>query len=345
MALPSPKTLTFHSGKPHLLSSGALLPGLKIAYRTWGRLSPTADNVIVICHALTGSADADEWWQPLIGPGKAIDTDRFFVVCSNALGSCYGTTGPNSPAADGRKWGPRFPAVTVRDQVAVQMLLADALGIRKVHAVIGGSLGGLQALEWAWMDSTRVRGVISIAASGRHSPWCIAWSEAQRLALKADPRYRDGDYSNDEAPAAGLAAARALAMISYRSAESLNQRFGSKNIADSSSPVIDWLHHHGKSLIERFDAHSYRILLDAMDCHDVSADRGFYMDVLRSMNLPMMIGSIDTDVLYRPSEQAELVNYLPNAYHVTINSRHGHDGFLMDAEQFTQPISNFLATL
>jgi homoserine O-acetyltransferase len=345
MALPSPKTLVFYSGAPFHLSSGALLPGLKIAYRTWGRLSPTADNAIVVCHALTGSADADAWWQPLIGPGKSIDTDRFFVVCSNTLGGCYGTTGPNSPAADGRKWGPRFPAVTVRDQVAVQMLLADALGIRKIHSVIGGSLGGLQALEWAWMDPTRVNSVISIAASGRHSPWCIAWSEAQRMALKADPRYRDGDYADGDAPAAGLAAARALAMISYRLAESLNQRFGSKDNDDSSSPVIAWLHHHGKSLVERFDAHSYRILLDAMDCHDVSAHRGFYREVLRSMSLPMMIGSIDTDVLYRPSEQAELVTYLPNAYHVTISSRHGHDGFLMDAEQFAQPISDFLDTL
>lgn len=345
MALPSPETLVFYSGEPFPLSNGKQLTGLKIAYRTWGTLSPHADNAIIVCHALTGSADADVWWRPLIGPGKAIDTDRFFIVCSNALGSCYGTTGPASYAPDGRKWGARFPAISIRDQVSAQMLIANALGIRRIHSVIGGSLGGLQSLEWAWMARNRLKSVISIAASGRHSPWCIAWSEAQRMALRSDPRYREGDYTADNPPDKGLAAARALAMISYRSADSLNARFGATSQQHQGAPVMDWLNHHGKSLVERFDAHSYRILLDAMDTHNIAISRGFYTEVLRTMDLPVMIGSISSDVLYRPREQAELATYLPNAQHITIDSNHGHDGFLIDAKQFARTIADFLAVV
>jgi homoserine O-acetyltransferase len=343
------KKLTLDS--PLSLDSGSQLEVVEIAYRTWGRLNKAADNAIVICHALTGSADADAWWGDLVGPHKAIDTDDYFVICSNTLGGCYGSTGPPSLAPDGGWWGRRFPSLTIRDQVRAQIRLADALGINGIHAVIGGSLGGLQALEWAWMDEMRVRSVISIAASGRHSAWCLAWNEAQRMALNSDPHYRNGDYTPDTSPVRGLAAARAIAMISYRSPQSLNERFSRSSMAemrDSDSHESDefavrsWLRFHGDALVNRFDAHSYRILIDAMDTHDLGRDRGEYFGELKNMKIPMLIGSIDSDTLYVASDQIELVRSLPNAELLSIDSVHGHDGFLIDAAGFKTSIQVFL---
>ena len=336
---------------PIALDSGSILGGVEIAFRTWGQLNKAANNAIVVCHALTGSADADDWWEPLIGPGRAIDTDRYFVICSNTLGGCYGSTGPTSLAPDGRWWGARFPALTIRDQVRAQIQLADLLGIQGIHAVIGGSLGGLQALEWAWMDKPRVKSVVSIAASGRHSAWCLAWNEAQRMALNSDPLYREGDYTADTPPLRGLAAARAIAMVSYRSPQSLNERFNRRKSTEVREPsehesddfaVRSWLRFHGDSLVNRFDAHSYRILIDAMDTHDISRDRGDYFAELKKMTLPTLIGSIDSDALYVSNDQLELLKYLPNAELLTIDSMHGHDGFLIDAASFSNPIKAFL---
>lgn len=328
--------------QPLQLDSGFLLNGVEIAYRSWGTLAAERDNVIVICHALTGSADADSWWEPLIGPGKAIDTDRWFAVCSNVLGGCYGSTGPTSIAPDGGWWGGRFPPVTIRDQVRAQIALSDALGIRRIHAVVGGSLGGLQALEWAWMDSERVQSIVSLAASGRHSAWCVAWSEAQRLALQADPRYRDGHYPPGDPPLQGLAAARAMAMVGYRSPCSLEQRFGRASDDNGKFSVNAWLRFHGNALVDRFDAHSYRVLLDAMDTHDLARDRGDYEQVLQAMQLPVLVGTIASDALYVPSEQYELARFLPNAQLLQIDSCHGHDGFLIDASRFASEIRRFL---
>ncbi len=352
----SSETRTLLLDAPLALESGASLPGVEIAYRTWGRLSAQADNTIFICHALTGSADADDWWGALLGPGKAIETDRFFVVCSNVLGGCYGSTGPASLAPDGRWWGGRFPSLTIRDQVNAQIALADALRLRRIHAVIGGSLGGLHALEWAWMDAARVRSVVSIAASGRHSAWCLAWSEAQRMALEADPRYRGGHYPPDDPPLQGLAAARAMAMVGYRSACSLGLRFGRQpsrgDDAGQGSSAINgaggyavrnWLRFHGASLVERFDAHSYRVLIDAMDTHDLARGRGSYAEVLGAMQLPALIGSIASDALYLPDDQIDLLRLLPRAQMLSIDSPHGHDGFLINAGAYAKELAAFLS--
>lgn len=339
----SAATHTLPTGTPLVLESGAVLPGAELAWRSWGRLSARGDNAIVICHALTGSADADDWWRALLGPGKAIDTDRYFVVCSNVLGGCYGSTGPTSLAPDGGWWGGRFPRLTIRDQVNAQIRLADLLGIRRIHAVIGGSLGGLQALEWACMDTARVRAVVSIAASGRHSAWCIAWSEAQRMALEADPRYRGGHYLPQDPPLQGLASARAMAMVGYRSPASLEQRFGRASDSHGGFAVRDWLRFHGSALADRFDAHSYRILLDVMDTHDLARGRGDYASVLGDIEIPVLVGSIASDALYLPQQQFELVRLLPQAELLPIDSPHGHDGFLIDAEGFSGDIARFLA--
>ncbi len=337
--------------QPFLLESGEALPEVKVAYRSWGKLSPNADNAIILCHALTGSADADAWWPDFFGPGKLLDPRRHFIVCSNVLGGCYGTTGPTSLAPDGHHWGPRFPRVTVRDQVRLQMLLADHLGIASIHGVIGGSLGGLQALEWALLDKPRVRSVISLAASGRHSPWCIAWSEAQRLALKVDPAFRDGCYAPDKPPLQGMAAARAIAMVSYRNPASLEERFGRANGQEvfaerAKSPdafaVQNWLQHHGQALARRFDANSYLCLLDAMDTHDLGRGRGHYAKALRQIEQPVLVGSIDSDVLYGPEEQKSLVSGLPNADLYKIRSPHGHDAFLIDSARIEARLRHFL---
>ncbi|WP_079434115.1 homoserine O-acetyltransferase [Zoogloea sp. LCSB751] len=348
----SDQTRLFQMGGDFALESGESLPGAQIAFRTWGQLSARADNAVIVCHALTGSADADEWWEPLFGKGKALDPSTQFIVCSNVLGGCYGSTGPTTPAPDGRPWGARFPRLTIRDQVRAQIALADALGIRRIRFVIGGSMGGLQALEWALLDPHRVGAVVTIAASAAHSPWCVAWSEAQRLALAADPRYRDGHYDPSDPPLAGLAAARAMAMVGYRSPASLTRRFGRSGAdeifgARAADPdvlaVQGWVRHHGDSLTRRFDAHSYRVLLDAMDSHDVGRGRGGCRAALEQIRQPVLVGSVPSDALYVPEDQLFLVSQLSRASLIAIDSEHGHDGFLIDAGRFEPAVRRFLA--
>jgi homoserine O-acetyltransferase len=236
------------------------------------------------------------------------------------------------------------------------MCLADYLGITAIPFVIGGSMGGLQALEWGLLDAQRVQAVISIAASGRHSAWCIGWSEAQRLALKTDPLFQQGDYSPECPPTQGLKAARAIAMLTYRSPYSCEARFGRhaahevltrgdlKNTSDNFA-INAWLNFHGDTLADRFDANSYLSLLDAMDTHDLSRNRGEFCSVLKRYKQPVLIGSVVTDALYVPAEQQQLANALPNAQLFQIPSSHGHDGFLIDAARFEPTIRQFVNTL
>lgn len=337
--------------QPLVLESGVSLPQVQVAYRTWGSLSAAGDNAVVVCHALTGSADVDDWWAPMFGEGKTLDPTQHFIVCSNVLGGCYGTTGPTSLAPDGQPWGGRFPEITVRDQVSVQMQLADALGIRQIRFVLGGSMGGLQALEWAVMDPDRVQSVVSIAASGRHSAWCAAWSEAQRLTLAADPAFLDGHYPLSAPPRQGLSAARAVAMVSYRSPQCLANRFdrhtGSQVFSERSQApdelaVRGWLRHHGAALADRFDANSYLRLINAMDTHDLGRGRGGYGKAVRGISQPILIGSITSDALYVPDEQYSLANALPKGELFTVHSPYGHDGFLIEASQFEQGVRRFV---
>jgi homoserine O-acetyltransferase/O-succinyltransferase len=336
--------------QPLALESGATLPEVTVAYRTWGRLAAGADNAIVVCHALTGTADADAWWAPLFGPSRVLDPAHDYIVCANVLGSCYGTTGPTSLAPDGQPWGQRFPAVTIRDQVQAQMALADALGIRRIRLVLGGSMGGMQALEWALLDPERTHAVAAIATCARHSPWCLVWSEAQRHALAADPKWRDGHYDPHDPPRAGLAAARAIAMVTYRSPRSLARRFGHRRGGEVFGEAADaphdfavngWLRHHGRRLVDRFDANSYRVLLDAMDTHDLARRRGDHETVLRGIHQPVLVGSIGSDALYVPGDQWELARLIPGARYLPIDSDHGHDGFLIDAAAFHSDLLDF----
>ncbi len=317
------------------LDSGAELPELTLAYRTWGALDDDGANAVVVTHALTGSPDVTQWWPALVGPGRALDPARDFIVCVNVPGSCYGSSGPLTPAPDGKPWGKRFPRVTVRDMVRAQMLLLGALGVQRVRLVVGGSLGGMQALEFALLDP-RVEAVAAIAAPARHEAWAIAWSEAQRRALAADPAWhKDGDAQ------AGLAAARAIAMISYRSPANLATRFGRTAGVRSPYAVQDWLAHHGQTLNDRFDARSYSVLLDAMDAHDLGAKRGGLDRALRSVRVPVLVVAIDSDHLYPPAESEALSALLPDSQLVRSSSPHGHDAFLIDALEIEQLVRAF----
>jgi homoserine O-acetyltransferase len=328
--------------EPLRLESGEVLSGVRVAYRTWGRLTPDGGSAVLVCHALTGSADADVWWAGLFGPGRALDPERDFIVCSNVLGSCYGTTGPASPRpGEDRAWGPDFPAITIRDLVRVQHALVRALGIRRLKLVLGASLGGMQVLEWALLYPDLVETLAPIAVSGRHSAWCIGLSEAQRQALYADPRWRDGRYRPESPPAAGLAAARAVATCTYRSRGSFEERFGRQLASPGLFQVESYLRHQGSKLVGRFDANSYVTLTRAMDSHDVARGRGSYEQALRSVRQPALVVAIDSDVLYPPEEQRELAVKLGNARLAWLRSPHGHDAFLIETEALNRLLVDF----
>ncbi len=326
------------------LESGVRLPELRLAYRTWGRLNQAGDNAVVLCHALTGSADADDWWKGLIGSGCAADPADDFIVCANLPGSCYGSTGPlaRNPAT-GRPWGPDFPALTVRDMVAAQAALCRQLGVRSIRTVIGGSLGGMMALEFAAMYPEMVRSAVSIAACARHSAWCTGLSEAQRATIMADPDWCGGRYDRTCPPAAGLAAARMTAMCTYRSHESFQARFGRTIQDDGRFAVESYLHHQGDKLVGRFDANTYMILTRAMDTHDLGRGRGGLQAALAAIRIPVLVVSYDSDVLYPTADQAEIAAGIPGARLETLHSPHGHDAFLIDIAQLARLIANFRA--
>lgn len=346
------------------LESGDVLPNPRVAYRTWGTLNEARDNAVLVCHALTGNADADNWWSGLFateggliaGPPfeesvasreatprtHALDPSRDFIVCSNVLGSVYGTTGPTSPAPDGRPWQSRFPDITVRDIVRLQhALLRRELGVNRLRLVIGGSLGGMQVLEWALLFPTFVDAIVPIATSARHSAWAIGWSEAQRQAIYGDPNWKRGRYSDDARPSQGLAVARVIAMATYRSWTSFEKRFGRRQCCDGTYDVERYLHKQGDKLDSRFDANAYVTLTRTMDSHDIARGRGRFEEIARLIEQPALVVSITSDVLYPPVEQEQLASLLPNGELVALDSPHGHDAFLIDVEALNELIVQF----
>ncbi len=341
-AFSAPETRWYAPAGPYVLESGARLERLQVAFRTWGRLSPAGDNAVVVCHAFTGSADADRWWARMFGPGRALDPERDFVVCANILGSCYGTTGPASiDPATGRPWLSTFPAITVRDMVRVQGELCRALGVRSVRAVIGGSLGGMQVLEWALLFPEMVRSIVPIAAPARHSAWAIGLSEAQRHAITADPRWAGGRYDPADPPVDGLAAARMMAMCTYRGWESFEERYGRRAQSADLFAMESYLRYQGQQLVDRFDAATYHALTRAMDTHDVARGRGEYEAVLRSIRMPALVVTIDTDVLYVPEEQRVMARHMPAARLERLPSPHGHDAFLIHVDELSAMVAEF----
>ena len=324
------------------LESGAALDAVEIAYRTWGSIENADGRAILICHALTGSADVEAWWPGIIGRGCAFDPRHDFIICANILGSCYGTTGPANvkPGSDER-YRADFPQVTVRDMVRLQRVLLDELGVERLELVTGPSLGGMQALEWAASYPKRVDSIVPIGVGGRHSAWCIGISEAQRAAIAADPRFKGGYYSDEEPPQDGLAAARMMAVCTYRSWESFETRFGRDTRDEGIYQVQSYLRHQGRKINDRFDANTYITLTRAMHTHDLARGRGEYPDVLASIGQSALVVSVSTDTLYPPEEQALLASHLPNARYETLECSHGHDGFLIETEALGALIADF----
>ncbi|MDZ8139520.1 MAG: homoserine O-acetyltransferase [Nostoc sp. DedQUE04] len=347
----SPQTQFYQLTIPFQLEGGEVLIGVQVAYRTWGQLNAQGDNGVLICHALTGSADADDWWKPLFGSEKAFNPERDFIVCSNILGSCYGTTGPTTVnPITGNPYGVFFPKITIRDMVCLQVALLEYLGVQSLRLVIGGSLGGMQALEWALLYPEKVKAIAPIAVSGRHSAWCIGLSEAQRQAIYADPNWQGGKYTLDAPPNQGLAVARMMAMFTYRSWDSFTSRFGREYDASEQFTITSYLQHQGQKLTERFDANTYITLTHAMDRHDIARDRtspdlSDYESILQSIQQPTLVVGIDSDILYPPVEQQELANLIPNAQLAWLNSTHGHDAFLIDMAALNQLLISFRQSL
>lgn len=342
----SPQSQFYQLPEPFELESGKDLIGVQVAYRTWGHLNAAGDNAVLVCHALTGWADLDIWWEPLLGPGRALDPDRSFIICSNILGSCYGTTGPTSiDPKTGIAYGPTFPAITVRDMVRLQGVLLEALGVRSLQLAIGGSLGGMQVLEWALLYPDRVRAIAVIAAPGRHSAWCIGLGESQRQAIYTDPNWQNGYYSAKQQPDRGLAVARMIAMSTYRSWANFSDRFGRQVKSDcvtESFAIVDYMRYQGKKLVERFDANTYITLTHAMDSHDLTRRDRDYHTVLSSIQQPALIVAINSDILYPPVEQEELAALIPNAELQWLESPHGHDAFLIDMDVLNSLVVRFL---
>jgi homoserine O-acetyltransferase len=325
-----------------VLENGERLVDVEIAFRTWGDPANAGNGAILICHALTGSADVDAWWPDIIGSGKAFDPAHDYIICANILGSCYGTTGPVSTRpGSNERYRADFPRISVRDMVELQRILLDELGVERVELVTGPSLGGMQALEWAISYPDRVGSVVPIGVGGRHSAWCIGVSEAQRAAIAADPNWNDGYYCDESPPTNGLAAARMMAVCTYRSWESFELRFGRDRRTGDQFQVQSYLRHQGAKINDRFDANAYVTLTHAMHTHDLSRGRGDYPDVLRSISQPALVVSVSTDTLYPPEEQQLLAEHLPGARYEMLESAHGHDGFLIETGALGEKIARF----
>ncbi|MBF0484316.1 MAG: homoserine O-acetyltransferase [Candidatus Omnitrophica bacterium] len=346
-----------------LLSCGEKLGPITIAYETYGKLSSNKNNAILIVHALTGDAhaagyhqgsDRAGWWDAMIGPGKAFDTNKYFVICSNVLGSCKGTTGSASiDPKTGKPYGLSFPVVTIRDMVKVQKFLVDHFGIKKLLAVAGGSMGGMQTLEWSLLYPDMVESAIVIATNYRHSAQQIAFHEVGRNAIMADPDWQNGDYYGKTIPARGLAVARMIGHITYMSDHSMEEKFGRKVIDterrgyDFSAhfEVANYLKYRGDSFVQRFDANSWLYMSKACDHFDLAQDQKL-TDVFANVKSKFLVISFTSDWLYPPAQTKQIAKALKaNGVDVTdigINSKYGHDAFLVEVDNQSKVISHFV---
>jgi homoserine O-acetyltransferase len=340
-----------------------MLPSVRVAYETWGTPSRAADgsiaNAVLVMHALTGDSHVcgrvepghptPGWWDGLVGAGKLLDPARHWIVCPNVLGGCQGTTGPSSPGPGGTPWGSRWPRTTVRDQVAVESRLAELLGVSRWQLVIGGSMGGMRALEWAVMAPERVERLAVVASTAAASADQIGFSVSQLAAIRADPAWAGGDYHDAAAgrgPHAGLGVARRIAHLTYRSARELESRFGRAG-QDPIDPldggrwqVESYLDHHGEKLAHRFDAGSYVALTDAMNGHDLGRGRGGVEAALATITARTVVAGIDSDRLYPLEQQERLVAGIAGAAELhVVPSPYGHDGFLIESAALTEALS------
>jgi len=356
----------FENLGPQQCEAGGFLPAVRMAYETWGTLSPAADNAVLVLHALTGDSHlrggdgpghkTAGWWTGIVGPGLAVDTDRYFVVAPNMLGGCQGSTGPASMAPDGVEWGPRFPYLTIRDQVAAQIALSDRLGINRWTAVIGGSMGGMHALEWAVQEPSRVQRLAILAAPPETTADQIALNSLQIEAIRSDPAYAAGDYydaDDGDGPTRGLALARRMALLNYRSPAELNLRF-ERDWQSPISPLGDggrfavesYLDFHGNKFTRRFDANSYITLVEAMNSHDIGRGRNGIAEALSTITAEALIVGIDSDRLFPVQGQITIAQYvagnIDGLHPVVLHSEYGHDGFLIEISAVSAQLRRLL---
>ncbi|MDN3262022.1 homoserine O-acetyltransferase [Streptomyces sp. CSDS2] len=351
----------YDAEQPLPLEAGGELPGVRLAFETWGTLAPDRSNAVLVLHALTGDSHAagpagpghptPGWWDALIGPGRALDTDRWFVVAPNVLGGCQGSTGPAARRpGGGRPWGGAFPFLTQRDQVAAEAGLADALGIDRWALVVGGSMGGMRAVEWAVSYPARTGRLLLLATTAAASAEQVAWADIQVRAIRTDPHWQGGDYHDTgRGPHAGLGLARRLAHVTYRSEPELQVRFG-RLPQGGEDPwrggryqVQSYLDHHAAKLVRRFDAASYVVLAEAMNAHDVGRGRGGVRAALRRVTAPTLVAGVDSDRLYPQAQQAELAALIPGADRLrVVESPYGHDGFLIETGQVAALVRELL---
>ncbi len=336
--------LTFHAGD-YKLESGVVLPNVEVRYNTYGKLNEAKDNVLVVCHALTGNSALDKWWGNMLGSGRAFDTDKYLIIAANALGSCYGTTGPRSinPSTN-KMYMNDFPAVTIRDSVSLHMkLVKEGIGVSKVYGVVGGSLGGMQALEWALIGGAEfVPRLVAIGCGATHTAWQIAISEAQRQSIYFDEKWRDGNVDPEDPPLKGLNVARQMAMTLYRTSRGYEVKFGRTRDQEGNFEVKNYLEYQGRKFMERFDPVTYVHLTRLMDTHDVGRDRGGLDAALAGYAGRALVMGMDTDVLYPLYMQKELAARLPNSTFEVISSNEGHDGFLLEQEIVGNHLKRFL---
>lgn len=332
---------TLHISQPFYTEGGGVLPELHIAYHTWGKPNAEQDNIVWIAHALTGNSDAASWWPGLVGESRLLDPDKYFIVCANVIGSCYGSTGPASiDPRTGQPYGLDFPLLTIRDMVRAHRLLQRHLGIRRIRLGIGGSMGGQQIIEWAASEPELFDRIALLATNARHSPWGIAFNESQRMAIMADPTVQE---KHPEAGAKGLEAARAVAILSYRHYHTYHRT----QLDPTHDKIEDFLagsyqRYQGEKLRNRFHAHAYLTLSRAMDSHNVGRGRESVENALAQIRKPALVVAIQSDVLFPPEEQYFIARHLPEAQVETIESLYGHDGFLIEYDKIAPLVQTLL---
>lgn len=330
----------FDCDRPLELETGHTLPRLRIAYHTYGELNAARDNVVWVCHALTANSDVADWWPHTVEEGRFLDPSRHFVVCANILGSHYGTTGPlHENPATGRPWYRDFPPFTIRDMVRAHRMLAEALGIDRIKALVGSSVGGFQAVEWAVGEPGRIERLVLIATSAKASPWSIAVDETQRMAIEADATFGE---ERPDAGMAGLAAARAIGLLTYRGPEGYDLTQQDREEAPVVHRASTYQQYQGEKLCRRYNAYSYHAILGAFDTHDVGRGRGGVAAALARITARTLVVGITSDIVFTPREVRALSAMIPGSSYREIDSPFGHDGFLVEHEQLNGILKPFI---
>jgi len=337
--LSAPEGAIYHVPEPFQLESGGILPEIKICYTTFGTFNPKSNNVVWVCHALTGNSNVLDWWNQLFGEGKMYDPAKYFIVCANILGSCYGSTGPlETNPATGKPYFADFPEITIKDVVGTFELLRKHLGIDRIHTCIGGSLGGQQCIEWAVSNPELIENLILMATNARSSSWCIALNETQRMAIRTDKTW---GQPFAEAGEEGMKVARAIALLSYRSYQTYQETQKDDINALNKYKAVSYQVYQGEKFGKRFNAYSYWALTVMLDSHNVGRNRGSVAQALAQIKAKTLVIGIDSDVLFPILEQKYIVEHIKGAHLEVISSLYGHDGFLMETEVINSIISRF----